>query len=120
MIFLACADSLENERLIALLTAFVAAIIFAILRPSFEEWKLSCTRRTIFYFFGAILFLLIGFTDKMKAVDVWQDMNSFVLYFKIAGTLLYIKWIISCALKNKYKYENKLINDYKMSFLGKL
>lgn len=120
MIFLACGDSVENERFIALWAAMIMAVIFIANRPTFKEWKLSCSRRTFFYFVGAVFFLVIGFSNRVEAIDSWQDINLFILYFKLVGVLLYIKWIIGCSLKSKYKYNNKLINDYKMSFIGKL
>lgn len=120
MILLSFADSLDNERFIAAWSAFIAMVIFITVRPTFEEWKKSCAKRTFFYFMGFILFLGIGYYGKMEIIDTWQDMNGFILYFKLCGLLLFIKWIYGNILKNKFKYTNKLNNDLKQSFIGKL
>lgn len=120
MLLLSFADSLSNERFIAAWSALVAFVIFWITKPSFEEWKISCSRRTFFYFMGFVLFLGLGLYGKMEAIDTWQDMNGFAMYFILCGILLFIKWICSNVIKIRYKYKNKLNNDLLKSFDGKL
>lgn len=120
MLLLVFADSVQSERNIAIITAFISLIIFILVRPKFDEWKKSCVRRSFFYFIGAVFFIALGIYGKIEAIDEWEDINNFILYFKLCGSLLFIKWIISCLLKNKYKYEDKLIKDYKESFISKI
>lgn len=120
MIALACGDSLSDDRFIALWIAFVSFVIFFFVRPSFKEWQTSCMKRNFFYITGGILFIFIGFSESVNNIADWQDINTFVIYFKAVGSLLLLKWIYSCYIRNKYKYNGKLIDDIKESFMGNL
>lgn len=119
MVGLAFADALDSEKFIACWAALICLIIFALTKPKNDEWIASCQRRTFFYFVGSVFMLLIGFYGSVKLIADWQDIPNFLLWFKIEGFLLYIKFILSLFFKIRYKYKNKLIDDYKESFLRK-
>lgn len=120
MIALACGDSLSEDRYIALSIAGVCFLIFIFTRPTFKEWQTSCMKRNFFYITGGILFIIIGFSESVNNIADWQDVNTFVIYFKIMGAWLILKWIYSSYIRNKYKYNGKLIDDIRDSFMSNL